>query len=230
MMKNILACILGLVPLVCCYAQPVKVDQLLFQFDSLSKTNSPAAHFASLYKETLERNTVFFETASADTKRLAVRFQQQLATYFLNAGRQTNTAENWNLYFNNSKLNKQQYILLGINAHINGDIWRALTTAFSKDDFVSFKPIYYSFLRSGMIAQYNAFYTQFTNQNKKIRYAGTLSLGLTKSIGRHLVFKWGKRQFKLAEYWYSNKALFFKKEKKLQNKINRVNQLILKNF
>ncbi|HSU29168.1 MAG TPA: DUF5995 family protein, partial [Chitinophagaceae bacterium] len=114
-----------------CHAQ-IRDEEvvLLEKLDAVSHSKSPASHFAELYFRTTARIAQTFLYADEQAHTLMQRMETRFAALFFNAVeayREGNPVPiEWKTYFSNEKFSELQYQLLGINAHINGDIWQAL--------------------------------------------------------------------------------------------------------
>jgi Family of unknown function (DUF5995) len=204
---------------------------ILLKLDSLTHQNTAAKHFAKLYAETFTKTVFYFNNEKQRTKELAHRFETTLAGFFFTAAALAyKNINSWQTYFADTALTPFQYQLLGINAHINGDIWQALTKEFSLSELIEFKPTYLSFLKKEMLQQYNDFYTNTALTVAKVKALHLLSFGLSKNFGRQLLKRWGLRQLKLAFIYHKNPEKFTRKRKNLNRKTNHLNWLILRNF
>jgi Family of unknown function (DUF5995) len=204
---------------------------LLLKLDSLSQQKNSTSHFAKLYAETFTNTILYFQNEDKSRKVLANRFETSLASFFFKAAAMADkNTGSWQTYFADTTHSPFQYQLLGINAHINGDIWQALTKEFTLNELREFKPIYLSFLKKGMVRQYNDFYMHTALAVPKVRLLHFVSLGLSKNYGRLKLVAWGKRQLRLGLLNQTNPAKFARKQKSLNRKTMRLNQLILRNF
>jgi Family of unknown function (DUF5995) len=204
---------------------------LLQKLDSLSQQKNTASQFAKLYATTFTKTILYFQNEVEGTKELANRFEIRLAGFFFTAAALADKNNSgWQTYFADTALSPFQYLLLGINAHVNGDIWQALTKEFSLNELQAFKPTYLSFLKKGMAKQYTDFYTNTALHINKVKYLHLVTFGLSKSYGKLRLMHWGRRQLKLAFLYHIAPDKFIKKQKSLNRKTMRLNQLILKNF
>jgi hypothetical protein len=140
----------------------------------------------------------------------------------------TNIPYEWKAYYADNTSSNLRYVLFGINAHINGDIWQALVTEFSLQEIRLLKPLYYSY-RKKLAGDYNVIYEMAITSNTKIKWFHVLSFGLGKVYGRAMLHRWRKRQIKLAELFYTDKVLFQKKLDRLHRKTDRINNKIRRN-
>jgi hypothetical protein len=202
--------------------------RLARQLDSLAKTTTVSRHFASLYLETTLIAIDFFNHAPAGEKQFIEKLEQQFAGYFFKA---VTAAENdrspvWKIYFRDSTLSPLQYQLLGINAHINGDIWQALTSAFSLAELKLYKKSYNRF-QSGLKQQFRHFYQENRNAAPITRLIDRGSAGLAVQYGTLMLSRWRKRQYRLAILHFTQPEKCRKRLAGIMRKKERLDRLIL---
>jgi hypothetical protein len=226
--KNLLILFISLMSLYAA-AQKLPAGEVLEQLDSLAQSNGPGRCFAELYVET----TIEIEKQRAEMDSLSIvqisRLEKNFSGYFINACKklaETNdTAEIWKAYFKSSGSSDLKRKLLGINAHINGDLWQALRDSYSKGEIKMAGRTVFLFHRS-LLKIYNDLYTEAKLENKTIRTLHTVSLGLTKGYGRHLLKKWRKRQIRIATRYYFNETAFQRLKNKTEKKKTMIDKLI----
>lgn len=206
---------------------------LLVRLDSIRQSSSVSKHFADIYFETTIGAVNYFSKADERVQQLMERLELQFASYFFRAAEAHREKENvprpWQAYYQDSNAPSLRYILYGINAHINGDIWQALTSAFTAAEIEELKPWYFGYYRE-LQQEYEAVYRRALAQNKKLRFLHALTMGLDKAYGKIMLKRWRNRQMKLAVLYFNDRALFEKKIKKLQGKTRRLDRLIRKNI
>lgn len=158
------------------------------------------------------------------------KLELNFAGYFIFTCRQIKYTsyldENWAAYFNTLNLSSLQLKLLGINAHINGDLWKALRDSFSENEIKDISKTVFLFHQS-LLVIYKEVYQQAKTESKKIKTLNTLSLGLSEKVGKHLLVKWRKRQLKLANLYYFNTVKFERLKKKTEKKKVRIDNMII---
>jgi hypothetical protein len=209
------------------------VARLLIKLDSVRKSPSVSRHFAELYFETTV-NAVHFFSESGDTiKGLVDRMQLRFADYFFRSafafreGLEIPSA--WKTYYSDTSAPALRCMLYGINAHINGDIWQAITTEFSPEEIRSLKPHYLAY-RKGLLDIYKELYRKALESHNLVGLLHRTSFGMDKLYGKHMLNRWRKRQLRLSELYYINRELFESEHKKLTLKMERLNRLIRKNI
>lgn len=208
-------------------------ERLLRKLDSLSASQSPAAPFADLYFNTMINALQFFQNADDSSRECMRRLQACFTQSFFAAAdsfeSQKKVPASWQNYYADSSLSAIRHVLLGINAHINGDIWQALITSFSYEKLVRIRPLYFSYYHS-LLDIYDSVYEEVYQANRTLRTLHTASAGLDKWYGKKLLHRWLKRQMNLACLFYSNNQLFRKKQAKLYRKMHRLDKAIVRHF
>lgn len=217
----------------CSRASPASKDSLpalLVRLDSLQHTNSPGRYFAALYLSvSREAATLFLPLANKRERELMEKLSLHFAGYFFQAAEACRKDEGlpapWQASFGNDGSSPARQLLYGINAHINGDIWKALTTCFTPAELAELKPVYKRYYQV-LKRQYDLFYDLTLVQSGQFRRLHTFSLGFSRHYGKYLVKVWRKRQFRLAEMYFSNERRFERKRKKVERKAARTDKLI----
>ncbi len=203
---------------------------LLKKLDSIAQSSSVSSHFAKLYLETTIEAISFFQKEDTEKRSFIQRLEQSFAHYFFNAAEACKKGEKispvWKTYYEKQALKPLQYELLGINAHINGDIWQALVKEFSLQEILEYRKTFLQF-QKGLGGIYRNFHKRAKQENRRIKTLHNLSLGFDYVYGRLMLKRWRNRQIRLAE-WYFDKPEKLKVELiKLYKKMNRINRLIL---
>jgi hypothetical protein len=216
------------------YSQ-IKDQQLIIlkKLDSLRQSPSIACHFASIYFASTIKAVNFFQDKDDSVQLFMQRLETRFASLFFNSvvcyNEHTTTSPVWKTYFSDTSFSFLQYQLLGINAHINGDIWKALTAEFTLQEIKANKKYYYLFEKR-LIRQYNEFYNEALISDKKTLLLHQVSFGLDKLYGKLILNRWRKRQMRLAILYYSDPVQFEKKLKTLQVKMKRLDNMIVHNL
>lgn len=216
------------------YTQEKDIEiELLKKLDSISKSSSITRHFASLYFETTVLSIVFFANADPAVKSFIERLENNFAGFFFQSAdayfNKTEIPVVWQSYYRDSTLSTLQYKLLGINAHINGDIWQALTSEFSGKELMKNRNIYLRFQKA-LQKQYLRFYDEYVSSNLKTGLLNNTTLGLTKIYGKMMLSRWRKRQLRLAILYHTDKTKFEDALSSLTRKREELNRLILRNL
>ena len=206
---------------------------LLQKLDSIRNSPSVSRHFAGLYFNTSSKAINFFLHKPEKERMFIQKLETSFADYFFRSANAfaegTTVPEEWKAYFKDTSLTPLQYQLLGINAHINGDIWQALVSAFSLEEIQNGKKSYFEFNRE-LINQYKEFYNWSVSENASIKLLHTATAGFDKLYGEKMLKRWRKRQIKLAILYYSDNKKFQNQISKLRQKMEHINRLILRNL
>jgi|CXWL01.1.fsa_nt_gi hypothetical protein len=206
---------------------------LLQKLDSIKNSSSVSRHFAGLYFNTTNKVVDFFLSKPEKERMFIQRLETSFADYFFRSAHAfaegATVAEEWETYFKDTSLSPLQYQLLGINAHINGDIWRALVSAFSLEEIQNGKKSYFEFNRE-LINQYREFYNWSIAEDARIKLLHTVTAGIDKLYGKLMLIRWRKRQLRLATLYYKDRNRFNKQMGRLNKKMRHINELILRNL
>lgn len=206
---------------------------LLKRLDSIKNSLSVSRYFAALYFNTTSRAVNFYLNSNEPEKKFIQRLETRFAEFFFRSAEAyshgTAVPYEWKTYFADSSLSPLQYELFGINAHINGDIWQALTTEFSVKEIQENKGSYFSF-QKGLIQQYREFYVASRKASSKIRLLHVATAGLDKLFGKMMLTRWRKRQLLLAILYFNNPQKFDTKLRKLHQKMEHINRMILQHL
>jgi hypothetical protein len=207
--------------------------KLLYKLDSISKASSVSSYFATVYFDAMENAVRFFASAD-DTARKNIRqMEKQFVNYFISSAEafanRLAIPASWQAYYADTSASPLRHLLLGVNAHLNGDIWRALVSSFSLEEIKTLAPTYNSYY-CGLLDIYEEVYREAFSRNRSLKLLHTASLGLDKWYGKILLRRWLKRQLRLATWYYSDPPRFQKKLKKLDGKMNRLNREITRHF
>jgi hypothetical protein len=213
------------------YPQPAHSFKEIQAIDAIAKTKNTASIFAALYSKTMleiEEQLKLMDTATiSQVRKLEINFSE----YFLKACRDFNDSNMkgkvWSAYFTTAGLSPVQLQLLGINAHINGDLWQALKDSFSETEIKGISKTVFLFHQS-LLHIYKEVYDEAVAANRKIKTLHILSLGLSEKYGKHLLSKWRKRQIKLASLYYFDQKRFEKKRCTTEKKKTRIDNMIIR--
>ena len=213
------------------YPQSVTAFKEIQEVDSIALTKSTTSYFAKLYSKTMlqiEKQLTGMDTATiSQIRELEINF----SNYFLKACNKYkdsgHTDSTWKIYFETSGLSPLQLKLLGINAHINGDLWQALRDSYTVHEIQSISKTVFLFHQS-LLKIYNDVYHEAKAESRKVKTMDLLSLGFSEKYGKHLLSKWRKRQIKLATLYYFKQNRFEQKRKRTDRKKTRIDKLIIR--
>jgi hypothetical protein len=133
--------------------------------------------------------------------------------------------EVWKNYFG-GKYSPLQLKLIGANAHINGDIWQALTDNFSLNEIKQVKPFYKKY--NGPISKAFDELYKTTGADTQLHDLHIITLGFDKVYGRMMLKKWRYRQLRLAILKFENPHRFNSLKKRIDKKRNRIDKMIIR--
>ncbi|MFN8250525.1 MAG: DUF5995 family protein [Ferruginibacter sp.] len=223
------------IPLLAIATIPVHAQQNAGNNDSLyaiSKDSSISRYFAALYYTSGLAADHYAVAQPADACRFLRKFKDSFAIFFLEANKRYQQKQpqspGWQQYYADTSLNTLQYYFLGMNAHINGDMWQALVKAHPYDSIRKYRKPFLAFQHS-LSRLFDTIYAGFTN-NKKLKRFHVLTLGTDKYYGKRMMLQWRKRQVKLALLFYSRPAAFKRRLKKNRRRMQRLDHFIIKRF
>jgi len=212
------------------YSSPYPFYQL-YQLDSIGNSNSISRYFGRLYFTFLQSIEQQLAPADAATKQLVRRFEKTFAQFYINAceaycRRDSIEIREWGAYFSDTLLQPIQYKLLGTNAHLNGGLWQALTHSFSGEEMNQLRSEFVIFKRS-LNQTYKLVYREAVQTNQKVNGLRKLSLGISEWIGNYYLYKWRKRQMKLAKFYWSASPRYSFLLEKIRRKKLKIDWLII---
>jgi len=203
------------------------------QVDSISHTQSLASHFASIYTASMKNIGVQLTRMDSDAQIFIKKFEISFISYFLDAafefeqkGRLPHDAI-WNCYFSNSNAQPWQLTLIGVNAHINGDIWKGLVKNFTEQEIKRYKGNLLSF-QSSISKAFEPFFGDLMDQSAYLRFINGFTKGSAKLYGEWLVYNWRLRQINLAMLYFQDQEKFRKKLSAISRKRQKIDRVILK--
>jgi len=204
---------------------------LTAKLDSVRMSTGSEAHFGELYLKTTIAADAYIESLPGEGRILMKKLEQNFAEYFFHAiDANYNGAiipEEWKNYFNGKELSALQLKLMGANAHINGDIWQAMTSSFSLEEIKMLKPFYKDYNKS--IAKiFDDLFESAIEFDKRLRNLHSMTLGLDKVYGRMMLRKWRNRQLKLAIYSFYQPGKFKRLKKRTESRRKKLDNIIMK--
>ncbi len=200
--------------------------------DSLDKIiiqNDITNPFASIYREMAVKLDQYANMQDDHTKAFLRVFDQQFASLFFKSRDQNlnnHDLLHWQTFYRNKDLNDLQRMALGMNAHINGDLWMALTKAHPYDSIQKYSKAVLNFQYA-----FNSLFDSLYTNNKlssRARFLHTISLGMDKKLMKRAVYRWRKKQVKLALMYYKNERSMDRSLKRLQRKMKGFDHFVLK--
>ncbi len=191
--------------------------------DDLRSVNR-SCFFAELYYQTTKSINNQLQSQDEVTSRLTLRFQNKFADYFL----QPSNSSEWQAYYTD-RLYPLQYRLLGINAHINGDMWQALIECFDQNELELYAEKLLAF-QLAISQVYTHYYELAIKENATFRKIHFYTCGLSKKAGLYYLCYCRLQQVKLALLYYKDRKRFNRKLNRLKAKKKWLDQCILSIF
>jgi hypothetical protein len=203
----------------------------LRQLDSISKSPGISRHFGGLYFHFLQLVEKRLVNADTTTQRLVRNFEAVFAGLYIDAARAWNNHEPialhaWQAYFADTGLSPIQYKLLGANAHLNGGLSAAIAGSYTPSEWKYLKKKYVLFNKC-LNKTYRQVYDEVLSSIPRARTLHGLSLGIDRIAGSYYLYKWRKRQMRLAQYGFTHSSRYKKFLDKISRKKDRIDQLVL---
>ena len=204
---------------------------LIAKLDSVRVGADRASHFGDLYFKTTLDVDNYIQLLPPKTQVLMKTLEDNFADYFFRAIEANNNGysvpEIWKNYFNVNSLSSLQLKLMGANAHINGDIWQAMTSSFTLDEIQMIKPAYKNYSRS-LNKVFNDLFQMGIKSNNRLYRLHIITIGLDKVYGKMILCKWRNRQLKLAIFSNSDQDRFLKLKRRTDRKREKIDKMIIK--
>jgi len=213
-----------------CFSQQHLSVAVTTRLDSVTLCPGRERHFGELYLQTTRLADTYIEALPEQGKRLMKRLEESFVTYFLRAINANNSnieiPDEWKTYFagDHSPL---QLKLIGANAHINGDIWQALTNNFSAEEIGQVKPFYKKYYKY-ISRSFDELFQSGIRSDKRLRHLHFITLGFDKLYGRMMLKKWRDRQLRLAILKFEYPNRFVAMKKRIDKKRHRIDKMIIR--
>lgn len=203
---------------------------ILDSLEKIIKENDQSKYFAGIYCNAVRKTNEQAYTKNEELKKFVFDFETSFSHFFLEAHRLHKSGEtmpdNWKPYYAKDSLNELQYMIIGINAHINGDFWRALVQTHSYDSIRKYKKGLIRF-QSSLNFIIDSLYKE-KKQYRRVRAIHTVTLGLDKLLAHQMILNWRKKQVRLSLLYYRNHDRLDKKLKRLNKRTNRFNRFTVR--
>lgn len=205
---------------------------LIQRIDSIAHTTGIASHFCKTYSRSMQNIATQMHGMDSTAQLFIKKFEMRFADYFLRPWEahgygNLSTASVWNCYYSGQASEPWQFVLLGVNAHVNGDMWQALVNEFSEKEIRQYKKLFISF-QASIAKNYDVFFDELMAQNSYVRFINAFTKGLAKFSGEKVISKWRRRQVNLAILFYHDHEKFKKKLVLINRKKQKVDQLIVR--
>jgi hypothetical protein len=199
---------------------------LLDTLQQIADSKTTSKYFARLYYQAIEATNRYAAKQPENVRSFIFGFESSFAPAFFRSHGNLISGKpqifNWQPYYADTTLNPMQYEFIGMNAHINGDMWLALNEKYGFDTLQKYRKPLIRFQKA-LNPFFDSIYVT-TGQYKKLRRLHLLTLGLDKVIGRKMVLHWRKRQVRLALLFHSDPKKCERRWKRTQHNMRRWNK------
>ncbi len=201
------------------------------QVDSIARLNDFVSHFARVYIQSMHHILSEMKDFDSAAQEFILKFEKHFADYFLDAyydhrqGTLPDSSE-WKPFFYHSHRKPWQLILMGVNTHINIDLSQSLIHNFSAEEIKKYKrPMLV--LQKAITKVYWPLFEEIQKDIRYLRWINTISFGLVKMAGERWLYKWRKRNIRLAIIYFDQPERFRRKLAQVSRKKDRIDRLIL---
>ena len=116
----------------------------IMQVDSIAHTSTIASYFCKAYSNSMKNIAMQIKNFDLGAKVFIQKFEVGFADYFLtpfyaNTNGNLLNGSVWKCFYSCNQAKPWQLVLLGVNAHINGDLWQVLVDNFSEQEIRRYK-------------------------------------------------------------------------------------------
>ncbi len=202
------------------------------QIDSISKTKSKAQPFAFVYIKSMENISRQMQTMDSSIQNFVIRFEAAFADYFLDAcidfEKETLSQQSyWHCFFNAQQIPWWKRVLLGVNVHVNADIWQALVRKFSLEELKKFRKPFLS-LQPSVAKVHSAVFDTVLAHSGYLRFINFITFQQDRKLGELILYRWRNRNINLAILYFEQPGKFNKKWKRVQRKKKKIDRIILR--
>lgn len=203
---------------------------LLDTLQQIARANTPSKYFAKLYYNAIGITNNYAAVQPDSVRQFIFGFESLFASAFFRSYQNFIHHQpqqfSWQRYYADTTLNELQYQFMGMNAHINGDMWLALKDKYSCDTLKKYRHDLLLFQKT-----LNTFFDSIyctSGRYKKIHRLHFFTLGLDKNIGKHMIMHWRNRQEKLALLFYTHPQACGKKLTRLKKRMAHYDKFALR--
>ena len=202
------------------------------QVDSMAVSKNTARYFADIYRRSMKNIGLELQNMDSASKAFILKFEIRFAGYFMAAciseeNGLLSPASPWKTFFSIPDAKPWQSVLIGVNAHINADFRHVLLDEFSEEEISTHKKALIQ-LHGAIAKQYDALFADILKDNGYLRFMNTISIGLEKKYGKHLLAKWRKRQIRLALLYYRHPQKYIRRDAAIRKKKIKIDERILR--
>lgn len=200
--------------------------------DSIAAGQEKATSFCRFYSCSMQYIGQQIQQMDSGQAAFIKKFENSFAATFLQSWMEErhgslDAGDEWKTFFSAKDIRPWQLILLGVNAHVNCNIWEALVMCSNQEELKKYGNTFLALQRS-MAKVYRRFYDSALLQSPRLRFMHGASLGLSGKFGEWLVYKWRKRNLNLALLYYSNPPRFKRRLAVVNKRKIQIDRKILK--
>lgn len=202
------------------------------RIDSIALTAGTESHFCKIYSQTMNEVALQMQKIDSGSKAFIQKFEIAFADYFLKAwtdekNNRLSNESGWKCFFSNPGAKPGQIVLLGVNAHTNIDIWQTLVYNFPEAEVMRYNKQMLA-MQLSVTKVYQQLFENLKSESGYLRFINTVTLGFVKKFGEKIIYKWRRRNVKLAILYYHNKKRFTRKLAQVKRKKEKNDQRILR--
>lgn len=207
-------------------------NKAMLTIDSIAHTNTIPGYFCKVYNKSMQNITSQIQYMNSGTRAFIQKFEIGFAGYFLipyyaNTNGDALIGSVWKCYYSNGNAKQWQYVLLGVNAHINGDFWHVLVDNFSEREIRFYKKDILA-TQPSIVKVYDDVFDTIKSQSSYLRFINFLTFGSVKKFGERTFFKWRKRAVNLAIMYYHDPEKFKRRLAIVNRKKENIDRQILR--
>lgn len=202
------------------------------RIDSIALTSGTERHFCKIYSQTMNEVALQMQKIDSGSRTFIQKFEIGFADYFLKAwadekNNNLSHESGWKCFFSNLDAKPWQIVLLGVNAHTNIDIWQTLVYNFPEKEVMQYNKQMLA-MQASVTKIYHQLFKSMKAESGYLRFINTATLGLVKKFGEGIIYKWRRRNVKLAILYYYNNKRFTRKLAHVYRKKQKNDQRILR--
>lgn len=203
----------------------------MWKIDSVSRGSDASAPFGAIYSSVMKEIDLQLQSFDSAAANFIRKFERSFAGYFLDACEANRAgtllpSSPWYNMFSNPGIHPIRLGVMGINTHVNADIWKTFVTNFDAAEIRRHKKAFLSCQRS-ITRIYSPLFEVVAKESWYVRLMRALTLGAVKKLGEGILYKWRVRQDQLALLYYKNPERFQKKLARVNRYKEQVDRMLI---